>query len=99
MNIKISYKHLESTPAIDEMTRKKSEKLNKYFEGNLNLDWNFTVVKHEQIAHCHVTGAHIEFFAEASTDSIYSAIDEVVAHLERQIRKNKELVRNHKVVA
>jgi len=99
MNIKISYKHLESTPAIDDVTRKKSEKLRKYFSGNLNLDWSFTVEKQSQVAHCHVTGDHMEFFAEATTGSIYSSIDEVVHHLERQVRKNKEVVRNHKVVA
>jgi putative sigma-54 modulation protein len=99
MNIKISYKHLDSTPAIDDVTRKKSEKLGKYFSGNLNLDWNFTVEKQAQVAHCHVTGDHMEFFAEATTESIYSSIDQVVHHLERQVRKNKELVRNHKVVA
>ena len=96
MNIKITYKHLNSTPGLDDVTRKKSEKLKKYFRGNLNLDWNFTVEKQAQIAHCHLTGDHIEFFAEATTDSIYSAIDDVVRHLEVQVRKNKEQVRNHK---
>jgi putative sigma-54 modulation protein len=99
MNIKISYKHLESTPGIDDVTRKKSEKLTKYFRGNLNLDWNFNVEKQSQIAHCHLTGDHIEFFAEATTESIYTSIDQVVDHLERQVRKTKELVKNHKVVA
>jgi putative sigma-54 modulation protein len=99
MNVKISYKHLESTPAIDEMTRTKSEKLKKYFKGTMNLDWNFSVEKQSQIAHCHVTGDHVEFFAEATTSSIYTSIDQVVHHLEAQARKNKELVQNHKVPA
>jgi putative sigma-54 modulation protein len=95
MQIKISYRHLESTAGIDEVTHKKSEKLKKYFEGKMNLDWTFTVEKQAQIAHCHLTGDHIEFFAEASTTSIYTSIDQVVAHLERQVQKNKELVRGH----
>ncbi len=96
MNLKISYKHLQSTAGIDDITRRKSEKLKKYFEGKLNLDWNFTVEKHLHIAHCHLTGDHIEFFAEATTDNLYSAIDEVIRHLERQVRKNKEQVKNKK---
>ena len=96
MNLKISYKHLESTGGIDEVTRKKSEKLKKYFKGKLNLNWNFTVEKQSHIAHCHLTGDHIEFFAEATTTSLYSAIDEVVHHLERQVRKNKEQITSHK---
>ena len=95
MNIKITYKHLDSTPAITEMTHNKSEKLKKYFKGKMNLDWNFTVEKHSHIAHCHLTGDHIEFFAEATTDTLYASIDEVVAHLERQVKKNKELVTDH----
>lgn len=96
MNLKISYKHLQSTNGIDEATRRKSEKLKKYFQGKLNLDWNFTVEKHAHIAHCHLTGDHIEFFAEATTDNLYAAIDEVVHHLERQVKRNKEQVRNKK---
>ena len=38
MNLKISYKHLQSTAGIDDVTRRKSEKLKKYFQGKLNLD-------------------------------------------------------------
>ena len=93
MNLKISYKHLQSTAGIDEVTKRKSEKLKKYFQGKLNLDWNFAVEKHAHIAHCHLTGDHIEFFAEATTENLYAAIDEVIHHLERQVKKNKEQVR------
>ncbi len=95
MNIKVTYKHLESTPSLDEITLRKSEKLKKYFDGNLNLNWNFTVEKKSHIAHCHLTGNHMDFFAEASTDSIYSSIDEVVLALEKQVRKNKEQLKSH----
>lgn len=90
MKIKISYKHLESTAGLDEVTQRKSEKLKKYFEGRLNLSWSFSVEKGSHIAHCHLTGNHLDFFAEATTDSIYSAIDEVIHHLERQVQKSKE---------
>ena len=91
MNIKISYKHLESTDGLEATTHKKSEKLKKYFDGKMNLDWNFSVEKLDHTAHCHLTGDHMEFFAEARTETMYSAIDEVIDHLERQLRKNKEI--------
>lgn len=99
MNIKISYRHMSSTEAIDETTRKKSEKLSKYFDGKLKLDWNFSVEKQDHIAHCHLTGAHMEFFAEATSDSIYKTIDLVVDHLEKQVRKNKEKLKDHHLQA
>jgi len=96
MNIKISYKHLESTDGLEAITHKKSEKLKKYFKGKMNLDWNFSVEKLNHTAHCHLTGDHMELFAEAKTESMYSAIDEVIAHLERQLRKEKEITKDHK---
>ena len=99
MQIKISYKHIESSTAIDEVTQKKSEKLKKYFQGKLNLSWIFSVEKQNQIAHCHLTGDHIDFYAEATTASLYTSIDQVVNQLDRQVRKNKELVTNHHKVA
>ncbi len=95
MNIKISYKHLESTQAIDEMTQKKSEKLKKYFDGKLKLEWNFTVEKQNHIAHCHLTGNHMDFFAQATTHSLYESIDAVIMALEKQVRKNKEQLKDH----
>ena len=94
MNIKVTYKHLDSTPALDEATRTKSERLKKYFDGQMNLNWNFTVEKQSHVAHCHLTGNRMDFFAEATTDSIYTAIDAAVDHLEKQVRKNKEQVKN-----
>jgi putative sigma-54 modulation protein len=94
MNIKITYKHLDSTPGIDEVTHRKSEKLSKYFKGKMNLDWNFTVEKQDQIARCHLTGDHIEFFSESKSDNLYQSIDEVISCLERQVKKHKEVVRN-----
>ncbi len=97
MNIKTAYKHLESTPAIEEITQRKSEKLKKYFQGKLNLDWTFTVEKKLHIAHCHLTGNNMDFFAEATTESIYSAIDEAILALEKQVKKHKEQLKNHHV--
>lgn len=99
MKVTISYKHLESTPGIESVTHKKSEKLKKYFEGQIELRWNFAVEKAGHVAHCHLTGSQMDYFAEATTDSIYSSIDDALDRLERQIRKKKELWRNKKHIA
>jgi putative sigma-54 modulation protein len=97
MHIKINYRHMTSTPGLEETTRTKSEKLQKYWNGKINLEWTFSVEKQAQIAHCHLTGDHLEFFAESRTDNAYKAIDEVIDHLEAQLRKNKELLRDHHI--
>jgi putative sigma-54 modulation protein len=99
MNVTISYKHLESTEGLESIARKKSEKLSKYFDGRLDLRWNFEVNKAGHVAHCHLTGPHADYFAEAVTESAYASIDEVIAKLERQIRRLKEKFKNHKHAA
>ena len=97
MFIKIHYRHMNSTPSLEAKTREKSERLQKLWHGQINLEWTFTVEKHSHIAHCHLTGDHVDFFAEATTDSEYKSIDEVMEALEAQLRKNKGHMKNHHV--
>lgn len=97
MYIKIHYRHMHSTPGLEAKTREKCERLQKLWNGKIYLEWYFTVEKHTHIAHCHLTGDHVEFYAEASADSAYKTVDDVVAALEAQLRKNKGLLKSHHV--
>lgn len=99
MNIKMTFKHLETSPGVEEIASRKSERLKKYFNGKIGLDWNFSVEKGEHIAHCHLTGNNLDYFAEAKTDSIYSGIDHVVQKLETQLKRKKEKVKDRRYVA
>ncbi len=85
MDIKISYKQLEPTPALTDLTKRKSERLKKYFNGKMNLQWIFNVERHNHIAHCHVVGDHMEFFSEAVSDSLYSSVDQALDHVEKRL--------------
>ena len=86
---------MNSTPSLEAKTREKSERLQKLWNGKINLEWTFTVEKHAHSAHCHLTGDHVEFFAEATADNAYKTIDDVVDALEAQLRKNKGLLKDH----
>ena len=97
MNIKVSYRNLEPTEAIRAVTQKKSEKLKKYFDGNFNLSWSFTIEKQSHIAHCHITGKNIDYFAEAQTSLMYESIENVVNALGRQLQDRKEQLKNHHI--
>ena len=95
MKLNMSFKHLEPTDAIKNVTQEKSQKLTTYFDGRITVTWNFTVEKIEHIAHCHVTGNHMDYFGEARTEDLYKSIDEAIEKVERQIRKHKEVVKDH----
>ncbi len=94
MELKMAFKHMTSTPSIKAVCEEKSEKLKAYFEGNIQVNWNFSVEKLESIAHVHVMGSHMNFFGEARSDDLYKSIDLALDKVERQIRKRKEIVTN-----
>ena len=65
MKLKISFKHLKHTPALDERIKEKSEKLDKYFEGNTSVSWVCWVHGDEHWAEIKVHGPGFDFFAKA----------------------------------
>ncbi|MFP5458849.1 MAG: ribosome hibernation-promoting factor, HPF/YfiA family [Bacteriovoracia bacterium] len=94
MNITITFKHLEHTPALDERIREKSEKLNKYFGGQFKVHWVCWVDEHnEHWAEVKVTGQS-ECYAKAHSENLYKAFDLVIEKIERQLEKQKSKLRN-----
>jgi putative sigma-54 modulation protein len=94
MKLKISFKHLEHTPALDQRIHEKSEKFEKYFQGNTNVQWFCWVHNDEHWAEIKVHGPKFNFFAKASADNMYKSLDLVVEKMERQIEKQKDQKRN-----
>lgn len=94
MRLKISFKHLDHTPALDQRIKEKSEKFEKYFQGNTNVQWFCWVHNEEHWAEIKVNGPKFTFFAKASADNMYKSLDLVVEKMERQIEKQKDVKRN-----
>ncbi|MGE3609864.1 MAG: ribosome-associated translation inhibitor RaiA [Bacteriovoracaceae bacterium] len=94
MNLKISFKHLDHTPALDQRIKEKSEKLEKYFQGNLNCHWVCWVKDNVHWAEIKVHGPKFDYFAKGSADNMYKALDVVMDKIERQVEKKKDQNRN-----
>lgn len=94
MKLKISFKHLDHTPALDQRIKEKSEKFEKYFEGNTNIQWFCWVHNDEHWAEIKVHGPKFDFFAKACADNMYKSLDLVVDKMERQIEKQKDQMKN-----
>jgi putative sigma-54 modulation protein len=95
MTLNVSFKHMDSSNALREYAQEKSERLAKYFRGRINVSWNFTIEKQYRVAHCHLVGNNMNYFAEASTEDFYASIDEAIEKIEKQLRKHKEIVKDH----
>lgn len=94
MKLKITFKHLDHTPALDERIREKSEKFEKYFQGNTSVQWFCWVHNDEHWAEIKVHGPKFNFFAKACADNMYKSLDLVVDKMERQVEKQKDQKRN-----
>lgn len=95
MNLSMSFKNMDPSDAIEVYTTEKSQKLAKYFNGNIHVTWIFSLERLHRTAHCHLVGNNMDYFGEESTEDLRASIDMALEKIEKQIRKHKEIVKDH----
>jgi putative sigma-54 modulation protein len=95
MKIKVSFKHIEHTPALDEQIYSKSEKLEKYFDGNFEIHWICYAKDDVHVADIKLLGPSFNYHASAKSESLYKCFDLVIAKLEKQVVKKKSKWKNN----
>ena len=90
MNLNLTGRQLEITPALRQHVTDKVEKLKNHFEGVMDVAVTLSVEKLRQKAEAsvHLSGKDLHVVAE--DDDLYVAIDQMVDKLDRQILKHKE---------
>ncbi len=90
MNIKINCRQMDLTKNLREYAEGKIGKFNKYLSNITEATVTLSVEKYRHKAEVllKVNGSLIQ--AESITDEMYSAIDDVVEKLAKQVRKYKE---------
>lgn len=86
MSINITFRHMEHTPALDQLIREKSEKFSKWVGTNAEIHWICWVEGVSQCAEVKVHRGQQEYFAKASSDDLYKTIDLVIQKVQNQIR-------------
>ena len=95
MDLHISFKNMDRSQALQVYIQEKSEKLKKYFNGRISVSWNFSAEHLDKIAHCRLVGNNMDYFGEASAGDIHVAADMALDRIEKQLRKHKEIVKDH----
>jgi len=92
MNIIINCRHMDSTQNLKDYAEDKIGKFDKYLNNITEANVTLSVEKHRHKAEVllKVKGSPIQ--AESTTEEMYSAIDEVVEKLARQVRKHKDKI-------
>ena len=86
MNINITFRHMDHTPALDNIIREKSEKFSKWLGPSTEVRWTCW---REGINHCSevtVHSGHQEYFAKAHADDMYKTFDIVLHKIQNQIQ-------------
>jgi len=98
MQLSTTFRHMEASAAVKEYAEDRLEKIRKFFHRDpLNAHAVFTVERHAQTAELSITlpnGLHIK--AKETTEDMYSSIDIAGSRIERQVRKWKDKIRDHK---
>lgn len=98
MNLSVTFRHMEATEALKEYVRDKLDKIHKYFRDPMNAH----VVLSTERGYYHVADINITLHngiaikGKEHTEDMYSSIDLASAKIERQVRKYKDRIRDHK---
>ena len=96
MQLNLSGRHIDITPALRTYVSTKMERLERHFDNVTDIHVILSVEKliQKAEANLHVSGANL--FANAEHPDMYAAIDSLVDKLDRQIKKHKEKVKDHR---
>ncbi|MBO4815791.1 MAG: ribosome-associated translation inhibitor RaiA [Clostridia bacterium] len=89
VNITITGKDVTATEAIQDYVAKKMDRIEKYFEGDIDVAVTIKTEKTEQIAEMGVRVKQDTYRAVTSHKDMYASIDKDIDILEGQIRKVK----------
>ena len=96
MNIILTGRHLEITPALKNYADEKIKKFDRYISNISEAIVTLSVEKYRHKAEVLLKVNGVLIQAEGITGEIYSSIDDVVEKLERQIKKYKEKLVSHR---
>jgi len=96
MQINIDGHHVEVTESMQDYIRNKLARIERHFDQVVDVHVVLSVEKqrHKAEATIHVAGNNIH--AHDESDDMYAAIDALLDKLDRQVKKHKEKLTNHR---
>lgn len=93
MQIDVTFRHMDSTPALKETVIEKMGHLSHFFDQVQDVHVVLSAEKKHHIAEVTVHCPGEIFKAHASTEDMYSTLDAVMSKLERHVKKRKEITK------
>src|SRR6185295_13094081 len=99
MQLSTTFRHMDASQAVRDYAEEKLDKIRKYFQKDpIAAHAVFSVERgFNHVADINITLPNgIVINAKETTEDMYSSIDLATARIERQVRKWKEKIRDHK---
>lgn len=96
MQVDITGRQIDVTPALREFAEDKLRKLTKLLDGPLEAHVVLAIEKHRHLAEIQVKSRHGVFSGACESGDLYASIGDVAEKLERQALKHKQKLRDHK---
>lgn len=90
MNLNLTGRHMDITPAIREHVIGKLDKVKRHFDNVIDVNVILSVEKLQQKAEATLNISGKTLFAESEDGNLYVAIDALIDSLDRQVLKHKE---------
>jgi putative sigma-54 modulation protein len=96
MQISLTGHHVDVTDALRSYVDSKFERLERHFDHVIDVHVILSVEKLDQKAEATIQLNGASVFADATHQDMYAAIDGLVDKLDRQVKKHKEKLTNHR---
>ena len=95
MNIHMTFKHMDATEALKAHVNEKTAKILKFLRGEVEANWVFYLAGDQHVADLRIKGPRLDYFGQARTENMYHSIDEAIVKIEKQLKKHKEILKDH----
>ena len=96
MQINLTGHHVDITPAIRSYVENKFVRLERHFDNMTRIQVILSVEKERQKAEASIMVNKGNIYADSQHEDMYAAIDSLLDKLDRQIKKHKEKLTDHR---
>jgi putative sigma-54 modulation protein len=99
MQTAVTFKNLDSSENLKSYVCNKLDRFDRFLDNPAEASVVLAVEKFRHQAEINISGDRLNINGKEETDNMYSAIDMVLDKLEKQIKKSKQKIREHRGAA
>lgn len=99
MQTSVTFKNVDPSDNLKSYVSDKLDKLDKFLDNPAEATVVLSIEKFRHIAEVNITGDRLNVFGKEETSDMYAAIDMVLDKLEKQIKKNKQKIRDRRTTS